>query len=336
VPADLRAAAGRRRARIAAGDGRALILYYHRIAAPAADPWRTSVSPRAFAVQLEFLASEMRVLPLPELVDAARHGRLPERAVAISFDDGYLDNLAQGLPLLERHQLPATFYVASGYLDTPGPYWWDELADLLLGAGPRPAKLDMVLGGTRVSLPTATEEQRRIALFGKVDAALKRLPAARIDAALEPLRAWAGRGGASAALSDDGLTPARPMTAEEVARLAASELTTIGAHTSLHSDLAEIAGDEQRWEMRSNREQLAEIVGAPPSSLAYPYGRSSRRTRQIARELGFDNAVGTREDMPVTAAGPRFELPRMVVYEESPSALEARMRRVLQFGGRSS
>src|ERR1700761_9208007 len=90
----------RRQARRAASRGASLILYYHRIASPVGDPWQTSVSPRTFDRQLEYLGNETRVLPLRDLVEATRRGKPPHRAVAITFDDGYLDNLELGLPIL--------------------------------------------------------------------------------------------------------------------------------------------------------------------------------------------------------------------------------------------
>jgi peptidoglycan/xylan/chitin deacetylase (PgdA/CDA1 family) len=330
APAEAASLAAKQRARIAAKRGAGLILYYHRIDSPTLDPWRTAVTPESFDAQLEFLAAEMRVISLEEMVAAARMGAIPERAVAITFDDGYVDNLEQGLPLLERHGLPATFYIATGYTSSREPLWWDEIGDLLLGPGPRPPALDLEIGRTRIQLPTVSVEERRVALFGEVNAALKRLPATAIDAALEPVRAWAG---AASGRDPAGNAPGerRPMTTEELERLAASELVELGAHTALHSSLPALRPGAQRDEILASREMLAELCGAAPHSFAFPFGDNDRTSRRIVRAAGFDHAVGVQEYMPVTAAAHDFEIPRMMAFDESATTLEKKMRSVLDF-----
>ena len=206
----------RRAASRAADNGGCAILYYHRVASPAGDPWRTSVSPDSFDRQLDFLAAETRVLPLQELVDAGRRGRLPDRAVAVTFDDGYFDNLDLALPILERRQQPATFYVATGLVGAIDPPWWDEIADLMLGAGERPPTLEIKIGREWLRAPTQTPEERGSVLFGELNRLLKELPGAEVESALRPLRAWAGRDRPDAALSHDPATESRMMNVSEL------------------------------------------------------------------------------------------------------------------------
>lgn len=326
------AAPRRRRARSAAKQGRALILYYHRIASPSLDPWRTSVSPEAFASHLELFQSEMRVLPLAELVAALRRGKIPDRAVSLTFDDGYVDNLEQALPRLERHGLPAMFYIPTGLIGTRNPLWWDELADLMLGPGPRPVELDVDLGGTGLRLPTRTVAEREHAFYDEVNGALKMLPPAAVDAAMEQLRAWADRDSATPRLSEDGISEPRPMNLGELERLAAHELAEIGSHTALHPCMPRLPPSDQLSELVASRKMLAEL-GLASRSFAYPFGDNDRSSRQAVREAGFDHAVGVQEYMPVTVAAPEFEIPRMMVFEESAAQLERRMAAVLAFAG---
>ena len=323
-----RAAIWQRRARSTRRHGRAVVLYYHRIASPRLDPWRTSVSPETFDSHLDLLRSEMRVLSLAELVSARRHGQIPERAVAITFDDGYVDNLEQALPRLERYHLPAVFYIATGLVGTPGPPWWDEIADLLLGGGPRPEQLEATVGRTRANLPTATVAERERALYDVFNPALKRLRPAAIDASIEPLREWAGRDRATPAIGEDGISEARPMTVAELEELGRHDLAELGAHTALHPSLPQLPPTEGRREILASRDMLAEL-GAPPRSFAYPFGDTDRRSREAVREAGFDHAVGVQEYMPVTTAAREFEIPRMMPFEESAERLHQRMSAVL-------
>ena len=72
-----------------------LILLYHRIAEPPpADPWGLSVSPAHFLEQLEVLSRTRQPFPLVEFVRSLIAGTLPSNAVALTLDDGYVDNLS--------------------------------------------------------------------------------------------------------------------------------------------------------------------------------------------------------------------------------------------------
>ena len=107
--------------------GGALILGYHRVAKVDSDSHGLCVSPQHFAEQLEALRRLARPVALHELVRGLQTGTLPRRAVALTFDDGYLDVLQQAYPLLEAYQVPATVFVVSDYLGRQ--FWWDTIAE---------------------------------------------------------------------------------------------------------------------------------------------------------------------------------------------------------------
>ncbi len=68
--------------------------------------------------------------------------------MAITFDDGYVDVLATALPLLERFDLPATVFLATGWLGSSRRFWWHDLARVVLPARPLPELLELDLGGS--------------------------------------------------------------------------------------------------------------------------------------------------------------------------------------------
>ena len=118
---------------------RPVILMYHRVASPRVDPWDLAVQPERFAAQLEVLRATRRPLAMSEFVDRARRGRLPDDAVAITFDDGYADTLTQARPRLARAGIPATLFLATAFVGQRLEYWWDELArGLLIDDGATP------------------------------------------------------------------------------------------------------------------------------------------------------------------------------------------------------
>ena len=108
------------------------ILMYHRIATPDVDPWGLSVSPERFAEQVQALRARRTILSMDAFVTRLRSGDLPHDAVALTFDDGYLDNLRRAKPILEAADVPATVFLTTGRIGTGKEFWWDELARMVL------------------------------------------------------------------------------------------------------------------------------------------------------------------------------------------------------------
>src|SRR6185503_4669404 len=93
------------------------ILIYHRVL-HAPDPlFPEEVWAEQINSQLEVVKRWFTVLPLSDAVARLRTGRLPRRAACITFDDGYADNAVEALPILRRQGMPATFFVATGFID---------------------------------------------------------------------------------------------------------------------------------------------------------------------------------------------------------------------------
>ena len=109
---------------------RLLVLMYHRVIDDlASDPFALGMCVRQkyFEEQLAWLAANTQVLPLNVAVQRLLDNEpLPPHAVAITFDDGLLDNLTCAAPLLEKYRLPATFYIITGGLEEGTPMWWDQ------------------------------------------------------------------------------------------------------------------------------------------------------------------------------------------------------------------
>jgi peptidoglycan/xylan/chitin deacetylase (PgdA/CDA1 family) len=90
-----------------------------------------TITPRQFASQLATLAEHhLRTISAADLVASLRHGHLPERAVVLTFDDGYKDDVTEALPLLRRYHDTATFYLISGTIDSPRHLTWADVRTL--------------------------------------------------------------------------------------------------------------------------------------------------------------------------------------------------------------
>jgi peptidoglycan/xylan/chitin deacetylase (PgdA/CDA1 family) len=110
--------------------GAVAILLYHRVAELESDPQQLAVTPARFEEHLRVLRAACTPVALADVPRLLRARKLPKRPVAVTFDDGYRDNLHEAKPLLERHGVPATVFVASGYVGRGTEFWWDELERL--------------------------------------------------------------------------------------------------------------------------------------------------------------------------------------------------------------
>ena len=299
------------------------MLLYHRIAKPPMDPWDLSVAPDIFDSHMALLASECHPLPLAELIQRALSNSLPERAVAVTFDDGYLDNLEAGLPVLERYGVPATIYVATGYVGAERAFWWDEVDQLLLGEGERPGHLEIELAGQTQRFATGTPAERRTALEGVLQHGVRRRATGQdIEQLLERLRSWAG-------LTVRPGPGGRPMKAQELASLASNPLIDLGAHSHTHPSLTSLDPRQQRSEVAASGAFMAELTGSRPGGFSYPFGDYERTTRRAVAAEGFEYAVTTDAWSPVTHVVSPTAVPRTAVPNEGAQRLRARLNRLL-------
>jgi peptidoglycan/xylan/chitin deacetylase (PgdA/CDA1 family) len=327
---------------------RATILLYHRVADLATDPLLLAVRPERFEAQMRWLAANAAPLPLCELVSAARYGRLPPRAVAVTLDDGYVDNLLTAAPILASHGVPATVFIASGYCERAERFWWDELERVLLRPGALPAAFELCAGNTVLTVVLegaaryAPAEFRRFAswtVLERSDPSPRHRAYRELHERLRPMRASI-RDELLAQLAqhlvDGDAWPALHCACSlaEVRRLAAAPGIEIGAHTARHPLLAALSTVEQRAEIDTSRMMLAEIVGSPMRSFAYPYGGRrdfSDETAAIVRDLGFTSACANIAG-DVMAGTDSYRLPRRLVRDWELAEFAAFMRRIWDDG----
>lgn len=304
------------------------MLLYHRVADLDADPQRLAVTPAAFAAHLDILSRHATPLPLDDLVRRARAGSLPDRAVAITFDDGYADNLEAAVPLLERHGLPATIFVATGAIAGGREFWWDALDRLLLGPGRLPARVQVAVAGDVIvqdlsasasyhdrdraqwagwHVECAETPTPRHRLYRDLCARLRQLPGeacAGVIAALE----------AQADAAPDHQSH-RPLTPSAVATLGARPGIDVGSHTMSHPSLAYLDSDDQRREIAGGRRQVESWTGSPALAFAYPFGGRRDVSTGVARtaaDAGLAIAC-TTEPGRVHAGTDPLRVPRCLV-----------------------
>jgi peptidoglycan/xylan/chitin deacetylase (PgdA/CDA1 family) len=270
-----------------------------------------------FRAQVTHLRDQYRVMPLDDLSQAVAAGAVPDGAISLTFDDGYLDNYATVSPILTELELPATFFITTECLDQPEPYefWWDVLADSLLNPERRyPSALELSLSTDDRRFKTTTGAERRKAhdeIYGWVNES----PPDLREQAVTTIATWSGR----RPFSEPSLSR---MSADQVIRLAHRPGHTIGAHSVRHLMLPRQSQSVQHTECAQSKSDLERFLGTPVTTFAYPYGAFDESTVGTVQSVGFQVAV-TCEAAPVDRTSDRLRLPRLEVTPGRSSAFEA-------------
>jgi len=308
---------------IAPFQSRVIILLYHRVFDASSDPQLLCVKPKHFWEHLEHLRRYYWVISLRELGDALKEKRLPRRAVALTFDDGYVDNLLNAKPLLERYEMPATVFVATDYLGRM--FWWDELEQLLLQGSKFPDRLNITIDGKSYKwylgkeYRKVNEEPWSMECFGNptprhrayrdLYRLLRPLDRDKREAVLSQLCAQMG------VRYENQQKEFRAMSSREMTQLAKGGLIEIGSHTMTHPVLSALPLEEQLKEIRESKRTLEEILGHPVITFSYPYGGRKdipKDAVELVQEAGYSLACANFPGSVTRWTNP-FILPRYLV-----------------------
>ncbi|OIR07137.1 polysaccharide deacetylase [mine drainage metagenome] len=281
------------------------IFIFHRVL-PKPDPhlpWEPDAV--QFDWVLGLIAGSFNLLPLGEAVRRLAAGSLPAAAAAITFDDGYADNLSVAAPILKRHGATATFFIATGFLDG-GRMWNDDVIEAFRCA-PRGI---MDLEEFDLGIHEITDPASRVKAYGGV---LGRLKYFDHDCRAGVARAIARSCGL-------GPSPELMLTSAQVLALRAQQME-IGAHTHSHPILELMSDARAENEMRVGRARLESLLGEAIELFAYPNGVLGKdfsvRHGQMARRLGFTAAVSTSAGAASRGAD-LFQLPRFTPWDRTP------------------
>lgn len=312
-----------------------LVLMYHRVTNVDVDPWNLCVTPERFSKHLQYLTDEMCPCPLADIQKPNHQNNLLR--VAITFDDGYLDNFINAFPLLESYNIPATIFIVCEAIDKPDEFWWDELEHIILFPGNLPSLLRLstsngeftrklikerqyteqqILQDAKVAVFDA-EEGSRLFLFRELWELLSTKPPEEKEEIFSELWDWSGR-------HRYERPTYRAMKSEELKQLSQSRLIEIGAHTMTHPRLPTLSQQLKKFEIEESARFLERSLGIQVCSFSFPFGQCDAESVAIAAEL-FERAVITQPG-PITAATSPMKLNRIAVENWSVDELDSRLR----------
>ena len=295
---------------------RLTVLIYHRVL-PEPDPVIPGeVDAEKFRWHLQLVKRLFNPLPLAEAVQGLRSGRLPARPLCVTFDDGYADNATVALPLLKEAGIPATFFVATDYLDG-GMMFNDRIIESVRRLPDGLQDLDdLSLGRYELSGP-----ESRVSAYGAIIRLAKYLPQDAREALSQRLAERAGTP-----------LPTDLMMRHEQVRTLRQAGMEIGGHTASHPILTRVEDEQAMADIQRGRRVLEDLLDEPITLFAYPNGRPGQdyeaRHAAMAREAGFAAAVSTAWGVSTTATDP-YQLPRFTPWDKTPLRFTARLVRNL-------
>lgn len=296
----------------AGANARLSVLIFHRVLPEPDALFPDEMVSHRFDAVCGWLARWFNVLPLDKAVQYLKDGSLPERSACITFDDGYADNYRIASPILQRHGLTSTFFIATGFLDG-GLMWNDMIIETIRGAQADSLELSS-LGLGRLDIGSVGK--RQVAIAALIDLIKYRPVDERIDIGTRMARQ------AGVQLPADLM-----MTASEVQSMFRSGMQ-IGAHTVSHPILARLTDDEAQKEIVDSRIFLEDLLGERVGLFAYPNGKPSEdynlNTVGIVRSLGFDAAVSTQWGAS-RSGGDLLQIRRFTPWDRSRARFGARL-----------
>lgn len=268
----------------------AVILMYHSVAgakeAEAIDP-ANRITPFLFEKQMEFLARHRRVISMSDLVTAVDAGKeMLAGTVVLTFDDGYLDNLTVAAPILAHYSLPATLFLATGYVGRSEPQWADVL-HWLFAKRSNDICIWPIQNGTNI-------EQRVFDLGIERDyrALRKILHQSLLQAGYAERKQDLNE--LESQLKPSLAIPRLTLNWEEVRLLQKHyPLFELGGHTCNHVDLSCHSNEVVETEIKSCAADLKRELGLEKGHFSFPYGRSNPFSRKFVRESGWKSAIAS-------------------------------------------
>jgi peptidoglycan/xylan/chitin deacetylase (PgdA/CDA1 family) len=245
-----------------------------------------AVTPDELDAHLTFATRHFRCLPLASALDLWAQGAVAGRPIlAVTFDDGQVDNFQNALPVLEKHRIAASFYVPSQILEDTSPLWHDALATCI---------------GRLNALPPSQEGDELLAQLHEAPGREPTLRPTHVETALESTKAW------SAAKRRQWIERAQNllshadrhpwdgfMNVKQMKALLAGG-HEIGSHSHSHPLLPDCTDAELEDEIVGSRQRLESALGTAVTTFCYPNGSLDARSLAKVRQAGYRAAVTTR------------------------------------------
>lgn len=273
------------------------VFNYHRIGKAAGTEFDRAVfscSSDAFEQHLIAIKENFIVIDTEKLISLIQHDKLIDNRYAIiTFDDGYIDNYHEAFPLLKKHHLCASFYIATDFIDLDEIPWWDQIAYLLRHS----VNQTYYLIGT--NKPFSLVENKIDKVIQQIMTAIKLLTTYNVLDVLNDIKVQFPEANLSLKNIQQKESQKLFMTWPQIKEMSDNGME-IGSHTITHRILSQLANQEQQVEICHSKAIIEGNISKTVSSLAYPVGRyhcynsqSEEAAKEAGYKIAFNNEAGS-------------------------------------------
>lgn len=301
------------------------ILMYHRILRSKGDsefPIQPGmyVTCATFEKHLRYLKKTMHIIPLDELVDRMQTGLSLTRCCSITFDDGWHDNYIHAFPLLKKYSVPATVFLATGYIGTDKWFWPEELSWCFSKALHRISHKDAMPETIQILLSNVTYKENDtmgVLIERAIDMVKHFRPEVRKNI-MNQLRISYPRDEEQRLL----------MNWDEAMEMYKDGLVSFGAHTVNHHLLDELDIESMRREVLDSQKQISMNLGFNTKLFAYPNGNYTSNIVKLLQENAFRGAVTTKKGF-IEYDTPQMAMPRIGMHDDVSCSTARFVSRIL-------
>ncbi len=300
------------------------ILAYHRVLDNKANSFPfdedvISASSEDFYQQMKFVSRHFEVISFADLHQCELENRnWPERALIVTFDDGYRDNYTHAYPILKAFNIPATIFLVTGHIGQTKLFWWDAIAYCVKHTKLAAKDFHEISEHT---LPLTDRREKEIAIQRILDW-IKQVPdevsrqfVARLPKELD-------------VEMPENVSQGMHLSWEEVKEMAVNKIE-FGSHTVTHPILANVGEEQLEREIFESKKTIEQNLNREVLALAYPVGRITKfnnLAQKASEKHGFRYAVSYEEGVVFQERFDRYAMPRIHVETEySKSLFRARV-----------
>lgn len=254
------------------------ILAYHRVGSQT-DGW--SLNPlceKIFDYHINYLSKNFKIVSLSNLSEMIRNGNVPEKAVVITFDDGYKDNYEFAFPILKKYNAPATVFLATGPVEEKNLFWWDKINYALFHTDMESIDLNHI-GAYQL----CCNEDKVLAGLN-IQEKLKKMDNNKKETVIEEL----------INLTDvnipEKLGKKYLLSWNEIKKMNKNNIE-FGSHTVTHPILTNVSLDKAKWELINSKKCIEENLETEVESFAYPNGDFNAKLSSLVKNIGYTSSV---------------------------------------------
>lgn len=257
-----------------------LVLMFHRVASPATDRFSLSVSCEKFEELIAGVASVLRPISLQDFWEQSVAGGFKDDSFLVTFDDGYVDNLVNALPIVQRHGVPIVISIPTHFLGGRA-FWWDAFDAMCCTV--KDLSFEFGFETDRFSYSVQSKSVR-LEQLARIQDEIYRMLRGESPRVTDEFTRSVFEGDAQRFSVTNN---ARCVSNAELSELQRCSLVTIASHTVFHKPLSTLGTDEIMAELVSSRASLRSALGVDVYAVAYPYGDYDHRVGEAARKAGY-------------------------------------------------